>query len=111
MLSQKKHLIAFMSRAWAPRHRALPIYDKDMLGIIYAVQQWHPYLLGRQFKIITDHRTIKYFLNQRITIPLQQRWSLKLLGYNYVLEYEARTQNLVADALLRQPEILSLMLC
>lgn len=55
VLSQGKHPIAFISRALAPRHCVLLVYDKEMLAIVYVVQQWRPYLLGRQFRIITDH--------------------------------------------------------
>lgn len=76
ILSQEGHLIAYLSKALAPRHQALSVYDKEMLALVYAVQQWRPYLLGNHFKIFTDHRTIQYFLEQKITTPTQQKWLL-----------------------------------
>lgn len=66
-------------------------------------------MLGQQFKIVTDHQTIRHFLDQRITTPNQQKWLSKLLGYNYVVEYKAGAQNIVPDALSRKEEIHMLM--
>ncbi|MDD0148751.1 Ty3/Gypsy family RNase HI domain-containing protein, partial [Shigella flexneri] len=74
---------AYLSKTLAPKHLALSVYDKEMMAVVFAVQHWKPYLLGHRFKILTDHRTIQYFLNQRITTPAQQKWLLKLLGYDY----------------------------
>lgn len=109
ILSQDGQPIEFLSKLLAPKHQVLSVYDKEMLAVIFAVQKWRSYLMGHQFKILTDHQTLKYFLDQRITTPTQQRWLLKLLGYNYTLEYRPGTSNAVADALSRRPEVLGLM--
>lgn len=87
VLSQDGHPIAFLSKALAPRHQALSVYDKEMLAVVCVVQHWRPYLLGHHFQIFTDHRTIECFLGQRITTPAQQKWLLKLLGYDYSIHY------------------------
>ena len=109
VLCQEGHPIAFLSKALSGRNLDLPTYDKEMLAIIFAVQNWRPYLLGQQFRIVTDHKPIKYFLEQRITTPHQQRWLVKLLGYIYTVEYRPRTQNCEPDALSRRQELLLLM--
>jgi len=44
-----------------------------MLAIIEAIRLWHPYLLGKKFFIQTDHRSLKYLLEQRIVTPEQQK--------------------------------------
>ncbi|KAM1440140.1 hypothetical protein ACFXTO_013935 [Malus domestica] len=80
-----------------------------MLAVVFAVQKWHSCLIGHHFTILTDHQTLKYFLDQRITTPTQQKWLLKLLGYNYTLAYRSGASNVPADALSRRPELLSLM--
>lgn len=89
VLSQQGHPIAYLSKALAPRHIALSVYDKEMLAVVYAVEHWRTYLLGHHFRIYTDHRTIEYFLGQRITTPAQQKWLLKLIGYDYSIHYKA----------------------
>ncbi|KAI5352798.1 hypothetical protein L3X38_005690 [Prunus dulcis] len=109
ILSQEQRPIAYLSKSLSERHRSLSVYDKEMLAVVLAVQQWCPYLLGRQFKIVTDHQTIKHFLEQRITTPTQEKWLLKLLGYNYEIEYRAGSKNAGPDALSRKSELLAIM--
>ncbi|KAM5587861.1 hypothetical protein ABKV19_006351 [Rosa sericea] len=105
VLSQDGHPIAFLSKALAPRHMALSVYDKEMLAVVYAVQHWRPYLLGKHFRIYIDHRTIQYFLDQKITTPTQQKWLLKLIGYDYSIHYKPGRSNAASDALSRKEEL------
>jgi hypothetical protein len=63
-------------------------YEKEMLAILHAVDLWHPYLLGKCFQIKIDHRSLKYFLEQRISSPEQQKWVTKLFGYDYEIIYK-----------------------
>jgi hypothetical protein len=70
-----------------------------MLFILHAVDLWHPYLLGQRFQIKTDHQRLKYFLEQRISSPEQQKWVTKLFGYDYEIIYKKGKDNVVADAL------------
>ena len=104
ILSQEGHPIAFISKALAPRHVALSVYDKEMMAVVFAVQHWRPYLLGRHFHIYTDHRTIQYFLNQKITTPAQQKWLAKLIGYDYTIHYRPGKNNAACDALSRKED-------
>ncbi|KAK8919251.1 hypothetical protein KSP39_PZI022114 [Platanthera zijinensis] len=104
VLMQGGRPIAFYSKALAPRTLGLSVYEKEMLAVIHAVALWRPYLLGRRSKIRTDHQSLKHFLEQRISSPLQQKWVTKLLGYDYEIEYRPGKDNRVADALSRLPE-------
>lgn len=71
VLSQDLHLIAYLSKSLSPNHQLLPPYDREMMAILFAVKKWRPYLIGWPFKIITDHQTLKYLLEQRITTSAQ----------------------------------------
>ena len=66
--------------------------------MVLAVQQWRPYLLGRQFLVCTDQKSLKHLLFQHIT-PDQQKWISRLLGYDFKIVYKPRTENSTADAL------------
>lgn len=65
VLSQDSHPIAFLSKVLALRHQAMSVYDKEMLAVVSAVQQWRPYLIGHHFKIVTDHRSIQHFFKPK----------------------------------------------
>jgi hypothetical protein len=75
-----------------------------MVSIFHVVDLWHPYLLGQQFQIKIDHQSLKYFLEQCITSPEQQKWVTKLFGYDYEIIYKKGKENVVADALFRKYE-------
>ncbi|GJV76333.1 putative mitochondrial protein, partial [Tanacetum coccineum] len=61
------------------------------------------YLLGRHFKIKTDHFSLKYLMEQRLSTPFQIKWLPKLLGYDYEILYKKGSENIVANALSRSP--------
>ena len=69
------------------------------MAILHVVQNWHPYLLGNHFCIKTDHQSLKYFLEQCVSSPTQQKWVSKLMGYDYEITYKKGKDNLVVDAL------------
>lgn len=67
VLTQLKHLIAFLSKTLSQKNQTLFVYDKEMFTILFAVEKWRPYLLGQKFTILTDHQTLKHLSDQRIT--------------------------------------------
>ncbi|KAH9657611.1 hypothetical protein KPL70_023155 [Citrus sinensis] len=68
VLSQEGRPISYLSKALSPKNLGLSAYEKEMLAVVFAVQKWRPYLLGKHFKVITDHFSLKYMLEQ----PLKQ---------------------------------------
>ncbi|KAF5468388.1 hypothetical protein F2P56_012540, partial [Juglans regia] len=103
VLTQQGKPIAFMSRALGVTKKSWSTYAKEMLAIVEAIRTWRPYLLGRKFFIQTDQRSLKYFLEQRLATPEQQKWVAKLLGYEYEITYCPGRENSAADALSRKP--------
>ncbi|XP_026399151.1 uncharacterized protein LOC113295004 [Papaver somniferum] len=110
VLMQSARPITFYSKPLSGKNLNLSVYDKEMLAIVSAVNKWRPYLLGRHFKIYTDHRSLKYFLEQRISSIEQHKWVSKLLGYDYEIIYRSGSSNKAADALSRlvNPQLLAL---
>ncbi|RVX01249.1 Transposon Ty3-G Gag-Pol polyprotein [Vitis vinifera] len=74
-----------------------------MLAIVEAIRMWRPYLFRRKFFVQTDQRSLKYFLDQCVATPEQQKWLAKLMGYDYEIIYRPDSENSVADALSHQP--------
>ena len=60
-----------------------PIYEKEMLAILHALKQWRPYLIGRHFKVKTNHDSLKYFLEQRLSSKEKEKWVTMMLGYYF----------------------------
>ncbi|PKA66820.1 putative mitochondrial protein [Apostasia shenzhenica] len=103
VLMQGGHPIAFFSKGLSLTHQKLPVYEREMLAMVAAVQKWRPYLIGNHFKIKTDHQSLKFLLQQRISTPAQQRWLSKLSGYDFEIVYKKGKENIVADTLSSTP--------
>jgi hypothetical protein len=104
VLMQEGRPLAFTSKQLSEKNLGKPIYEKEMLAILHAVELWRPYLLGQRFQIKTDHQSLKYFLEQRISSQEQQKWVTKLFGYDYEIIYKKGKDNVVADALSQKYE-------
>ena len=81
---QERRPIAFESRPIKGNNLHKPIYEKEMLAILHALKKWHPYLMGRHFKVKTDHDSQKYnfwnkdYLQKRNKNGSQRCWIMTL---------------------------------
>lgn len=66
------------------------------------MDHWRSYLQHAEFIIRTDHRSLAYLDNQRLSTPWQQKALTKLLGLHYRISYNKGLENGAADALSRQ---------
>ncbi|GKF14704.1 putative mitochondrial protein [Tanacetum coccineum] len=53
----------------------------------------------KTLQIKTDHLSLKYLIEQRLTTPFQIKWLPKLRSYDYKIVYKKGSENIVADAL------------
>jgi hypothetical protein len=104
VLHQGSGPLAFFSRPFVARHVKLAAYERELIGLVQAVRHWRPYLWGRRFIVRTDHYSLKFLLDQRLSTVPQHQWVSKLLGFDFAVEYRPGRLNLVADALSRRDE-------
>lgn len=96
--------VAFYSKALSPTSLGLSTYEKELLAMVMSVIKWRHYLLGRDFHIRTDHPSLKFLLEQKVTTLMQQKWLFKLVGFDYEIIYRSEKTNVVANALSRVRE-------
>jgi hypothetical protein len=104
VLHQGDGAIAFFGRAVALHHQKLPAYERELIGLVKVVCHWRPYLWGRAFTVRTDHYSLKFILDQRLSTIPQHTWVSKLFGYDLTVEYRPGKLNGAADALSRRDE-------
>ncbi|KAG6536522.1 hypothetical protein ZIOFF_001580 [Zingiber officinale] len=102
ILQQEGRPIAFFSRPLPQRHKKLPAYEKELVGLAKAIHHWRAYLWGYKFLVRTDHYSLKFLLEQQITNSPQQHWISKLLGFDFLIEYQAGRNNVATDSLSRR---------
>lgn len=84
---------------------------KNIFSIINVVDKWRPYLLGRHFSIKTNHHSLQFLLEQKVTTALQQKGLTKLLALDYTIQYKQGIDNVAADALSRRDMQIEALLC
>ena len=97
--------VAFFSRKMSPAESNYEIYDKELLAIVQAFEEWRPELEGSSepVEVITDHKALEYFMRSRLLSRRQARWSEFLSRFNFKICYRPGTQNGPADTLSRPP--------
>lgn len=108
VLMQDQRPIAYFSQVLPSRVRSKSVYERELMAVVFAVKKWRHYLLGRQFIIRTDQKSLKFFLEQREISLDSQKWLLKLMGYDFIIQYRPGKENSAADALSRVGDSISL---
>ena len=90
VLMQRGKPISFLSKTLGPKAAGLSTYDKEAMAILAAIKQWKHYFLASSVIIKTDQQSLKYIQEQKLTKGIQHKLMVKLLGYNYTVEYKKR---------------------
>lgn len=93
--------ICYASRTLSSSETNYSTIEKELLAIVWATKYFRPYLFGRKFKIITDHKPLTWIMNLKDTNSKLTRWRLKLEEYDYEIVHKKGTANTNADALSR----------
>lgn len=75
--------------------------EKELLAIVWATKYFRPYLFGRKFKILTDHKPLQWIINFKEPNSRLTRWKLRLSEYDFTVIYKKGKANTNADALSR----------
>jgi hypothetical protein len=93
--------VAYCSRQLNSAETKYSITELELLALIFAVKQFRCYLYGRQFKVYTDHRALKWLLNLQDPSSRLTRWAVKLVEYDFIVEFRPNSRMRHADALSR----------
>jgi Reverse transcriptase (RNA-dependent DNA polymerase)/RNase H-like domain found in reverse transcriptase/Integrase zinc binding domain/Chromo (CHRromatin Organisation MOdifier) domain len=102
----KWHPVAFYSKSLSAVERNYDIYDKEMLAVIRAMEEWRHFLEGAKytFEVWTDHKNLEYFRSAQKLNRRQARWSLYLSRFNYTLHHRPGKTMGKPDALSRRSD-------
>lgn len=98
----KEYVVAYASRGLRGAEVNYPITELECLAVVWAIQHFHKYLIGRTFKVITDHSALKTLMNvKKIPKGRRARWIMELQQYNFEILHRPGKENKNADALSR----------
>ncbi|MBW0539293.1 hypothetical protein O181_079008, partial [Austropuccinia psidii MF-1] len=92
---------------YPPFHKLLPdelnyeIYDKELLGIVWALKRWRAFLLSlsSSFKVLTDHSSLQYFMSSKVLTRNQALWAEFFSEFHFSITYRPGRLATLSDAL------------
>lgn len=81
----EKVIYAF-SKTLDSTQRNHSVTDKELLAIVKSVEYFRWYLLGKEFKLKTDHKALEYLKSAKEASSRMLRWGLKLQEYEFTGE-------------------------
>ena len=90
---------AFWSGKFNSTQQNYPVHEQELLAIVESLKRFRPMLLGCKFIVLTDHKSLQYFLTQKNLSPRQARWLEALSEFDFEVEYIPGETNILADAL------------
>ena len=74
---------------------------KEMLAMVFACENFRPYILGSHVIIHTDHAVIKYMMAKKEVKPRLIIWVLLLQEFDLEIKDKKDCDNVIADHLSR----------
>jgi len=106
VLSQRQEgverVIAYASRSLDRRERNYCVTRKELLAVVWFLRVFKQYLLGRRFKVRTDHAALSWLRHTPDPIGQQARWLEQLEEFDFVVEHRPGVRHGNADAMSRR---------
>ncbi|GBG85308.1 hypothetical protein CBR_g39876 [Chara braunii] len=96
--------VEFMSVRMPSEKVATSTYERELYALRQALEHWKHYLLGRHFKVYSDHETLRWLKTQAKMTPKLTRWAAEIDQYDFELKPVKGKYNVVADALSRRSD-------
>ena len=96
--------IAYFSKKHNPAECNYEIYDKELMAIVRAFEEWRPELEGsaQPIDVISDHKNLEYFASTKQLSRRQARWSEFLSRFDFKIIYRPGKAGGKPDALTRR---------
>jgi hypothetical protein len=104
MQGNEERVIAYGTKSLNPGQQNYCTTKRELYAVFHFVAvKFRNYLLGRIFKIRTDHSSLKWLMNFKQHDALLNRWVMALATYSnrWILEHRSGKSHLNADAMSR----------
>ena len=95
VLTQGGHPVLYVSRKLSPAEARWSNIEREAFAIVWAIDRLKPFLLGRRFKLNTDHKPLIFLFDPNKRIPSNAsarigRWAVALMAYDFDIAAQCR---------------------
>ncbi|GBG82712.1 hypothetical protein CBR_g36240 [Chara braunii] len=101
--------IEYMSKKIKTKKLQDSTYEKELYALVSELKHWKHFLLGRHFKIFSDHSTLQWMKSQGELNDKLARYIQFIDMFGFELRHKKGCYNRVADVLSRRPDALFLI--
>ncbi|GBG79447.1 hypothetical protein CBR_g29594 [Chara braunii] len=101
--------VEFMSKKIKTQKLQDSTYEKELYALVSALKHWKHFLLGRHFKIFSDHSTLQWLKSQGELNDKLARYIQFIDLFDFELKHKKGCYNKVANALSRRPDFFALI--
>ena len=99
-----ERIVSFYSRSTTKAERKWDTRDLEVLAIIATLEHYRPVIDGQRLKVISDHKNLKWLMDQKNPSGRLGRWVLRLSEFDFELEYRKGARMQIADCLSRNSQ-------
>ncbi|KAK2713518.1 hypothetical protein QYM36_009405, partial [Artemia franciscana] len=104
IINGEERVIAYASRTLTSGESNYSATQLELLSIIHHLDKFRHYLVGRKFKLRSDHKSLQYLQTFKKPTGILARWILKIQDLDYEFEHLKGKQNAPCDYLSRFPD-------
>jgi hypothetical protein len=97
----QEKVIAYASRTMNRAERNYCVTDQELLAVRHFVEYFRQYLMGRRFRVRTDHRALVWLFSLKEPKSRIARWLEILSEYDFSIEYRPESRHRNADFMSR----------
>ena len=99
--------LAYYSRSLSKPERKYAVTRKEMLALVDSLHHFWCYLIGKKFKVRTDHSALQWLKTFKEPVGQVARWIERLAEYDFEIVHRPGQRHANADALSRYPHPVS----
>ena len=97
----EERVLSYGNRTLSKSERNYCVTDRELLAVRYFVEYYKQYLLGRKFRVRTDHQALVWLCSFREPKGRICRYIEILSAYNFIIDYRQAGKHANADVMSR----------
>ena len=96
-IDKKLTVICYESKTLADAQLKYTTTEKELLTVVFALEEFRPYVLGSKIIVYTDHAALKYLLSNKEAKQRLSQWVLLLQEFDLEIKNKKGSENSGAD--------------